>query len=88
MVRKHRAPKGALRQMPAFILIVDLDEVRKHRAPKGALRPGKTTRPLAQELRRVRKHLAREGPVRPLAASPGPNSSDPSSESTERQKVH
>ena len=36
-VRKHRAPKGALR-LPAGSVIREIFEVRKHRAPKGALR--------------------------------------------------
>ena len=37
-VRKHRAPKGALRRVNRCGKKYDLD-VRKHRAPKGALRP-------------------------------------------------
>ena len=38
-VRKHRAPKGALR-LELRIVGNLLREVRKHRAPKGALRRG------------------------------------------------
>ena len=38
-VRKHRAPKGALRQLHRVRVGQRVDEVRKHRAPKGALRP-------------------------------------------------
>ena len=37
-VRKHRAPKGALRLERAIGSKRSLAEVRKHRAPKGALR--------------------------------------------------
>ena len=38
-VRKHRAPKGALRpEQPAQYRHRSLHPVRKHRAPKGALR--------------------------------------------------
>ena len=36
-VRKHRAPKGALRQRD-FLGVHVGPSVRKHRAPKGALR--------------------------------------------------
>ena len=36
-VRKHRAPKGALRPVRADPIALAL-HVRKHRAPKGALR--------------------------------------------------
>ena len=38
-VRKHRSPKGALRQLHRVRVGQRVDEVRKHRAPKGALRP-------------------------------------------------
>ena len=38
-VRKHRAPKGALRRSCWLVLSVGGGPVRKHRAPKGALRP-------------------------------------------------
>ena len=38
LVRKHRAPKGALRLGFGVVLGVGLGDVRKHRAPKGALR--------------------------------------------------
>ena len=37
-VRKHRAPKAALRPPILEVGSVDLENVRKHRAPKGALR--------------------------------------------------
>ena len=37
-VRKHRAPKGALRHCVDDVCERFLDLVRKHRAPKGALR--------------------------------------------------
>ena len=38
-VRKHRAPKGALRLITVSPAKVPSPSVRKHRAPKGALRP-------------------------------------------------
>ena len=38
-VRKHRAPKGALRQPDILRLPPRASRVRKHRAPNGALRP-------------------------------------------------
>ena len=37
-VRKHRAPKGALRHGDQVVLVQGDELVRKHRAPKGALR--------------------------------------------------
>ena len=37
-VRKHRAPKGALRPVLSVTLSVALSLARKHRAPNGALR--------------------------------------------------
>ena len=41
-VRKHRAPKGALRLHVFGPLVGDTSSVRKHRASKGALRPVET----------------------------------------------
>ena len=38
-VRKHRAPKGALRPAELVPCALAANQVRKHRAPKGALRP-------------------------------------------------
>ena len=62
-VRKHRAPKGALRQRNLNDLLKHLCVVRKHRAPKGALRraPGRRGR---GELGLVRKHRAPKGALR------------------------
>ena len=40
LVRKHRAPKGALRLAMVLHVVVEAVKVREHRAPKGALRPG------------------------------------------------
>jgi len=37
-VRKHQAPKGALRQADLTVQLDLVGSVRKHRAPKGALR--------------------------------------------------
>ena len=37
-VRKHRAPKGALRHIVRILVATSLPVVRKHRAPKAALR--------------------------------------------------
>ena len=39
-VRKHRAPKGALRLGSSSMFMCVMVFVRKHRAPKGALRRG------------------------------------------------
>ena len=86
MVRKHRAPKGALRQYVSSGRSVHSNYVRKHRAPKGALRllfPFPTAYPDS----RVRKHRAPKGALRHhrqavLVERVG------LSESTERQKVH
>ena len=39
LVRKHRAPKGALRLAPGVFHERGEFSVRKHRAPTGALRP-------------------------------------------------
>ena len=39
LVRKHRAPKGALRPLIISRQRLSTHQVRKHRAPKGALRP-------------------------------------------------
>ena len=85
-VRKHRAPKGALRPgrfgPPGSVS----STVRKHRAPKGALRRG-------WECGRgfsfggVRKHRAPKGALRQPEA-PEPTLTNDPSESTERQKVH
>ena len=85
-VRKHRAPKGALR-LPITLELGEAvkNEVRKHRAPKGALRPWD----LRANVRRqagVRKHRAPKGALR--HTSPPHQTAPPRSESTERQKVH
>ena len=62
-VRKHRAPKGALRQWQTYDLRDADENVRKHRAPKGALRPGVYLL-LASEYPQVRKHRAPKGALR------------------------
>ena len=63
-VRKHRAPKGALRRCANIGWCNESCVVRKHRAPKGALRPSRqwsrATRPS-----QVRKHRAPKGALRP-----------------------
>ena len=41
-VRKHRAPKCALRRGRHLLEVFPGELVRKHRAPKGALRPQET----------------------------------------------
>ena len=60
-VRKHRAPKGALRRQTRLSLLENV-EVRKHRAPKGALRHlnvaqhGFSFRPLSESTERQKVH--------------------------------
>ena len=63
MVRKHRAPKGALRQWSQPMTGSASEKVRKHRAPKGALRRyrGRFLLPLYPM---VRKHRAPKGALR------------------------
>ena len=63
-VRKHRAPKGALRLTVVRNLEVPVQRVRKHRAPKGALRPVELL--LLVDCGRVRKHRAPKGALRRL----------------------
>ena len=83
-VRKHRAPKGALRPGEAGCVGGDLS-ARKHRAPKGALRQGS---PLRRNGRlQVRKHRAPYGALRPIDRSVSVRKTI-QLESTERQKVH
>ena len=65
-VRKHRAPKGALR-LGLDRAAADDEEVRKHRAPKGALRHVLNC-VLGSRLGNVRKHRAPKGALR-LTAS-------------------
>ena len=62
-VRKHRAPKGALRHCRRSSPAPRSSTVRKHRAPKGALRPPQG-RFLRRDLGRVRKHRAPKGALR------------------------
>ena len=64
MVRKHRAPKGALRLGNQHVR-GELLHVRKHRAPKGALRLDERAVTLGKLLD-VRKHRAPKGALRPL----------------------
>ena len=84
-VRKHRAPKGALRRD-------DLagqdgrDVVRKHRAPNGALRLCEGV-PDCHRFAFVRKHRAPKGALR-LGFLGDWTKAAWGSESTERQKVH
>ena len=64
-VRKHRAPKGALRHSKVRVLrAVNVCHVRKHRAPKGALRQAGSA-PLHDCVPPVRKHRAPKGALRP-----------------------
>ena len=87
VVRKHRAPKGALRRCAnddgaALGLLV-----RKHRAPKGALRQSKkdtgAPQPVHSQKAPSAKRCIKTERVR-AAERPGGDVS----ESTERQKVH
>ena len=63
-VRKHPAPKGALRHVVGVHLVF-LSLVRKHPAPKGALRHSKHKRD-HRSVSFVRKHPAPEGALRPI----------------------
>ena len=62
-VRKHRAPKGALRPAELVPCALAANQFRKHRAPKGALRAGQAL-PDALERGQVRKHRAPKGALR------------------------
>ena len=86
-VRKHRAPKGALRLLVGEHPLDLEDHVRKHRAPKGALRPV-AVGPAVLHVLRVRKHRAPKGALRPVASCRHATRRTRGSESTERQKVH
>ena len=84
-VRKHRAPKGALRHDGVCPVGGLIEEVRKHRAPKGALRHrvhGHTLTVFqgqkAPSAKRCIKTVVKQFKDAGLSAS----------ESTERQKVH
>ena len=88
VVRKHRAPKGALR--PRGVVCQGwLPErcVRKHRAPKGALRLVALPHALTLMVHTVRKHRAPKGALRHVVATLKLWVAF-ESESTERQKVH
>ena len=65
LVRKHRAPKGALRHTRAGNDVLHQPIVRKHRAPKGALRPVHRIL-LHGGNHGVRKHRAPKGASRPV----------------------
>ena len=62
-VRKHRAPKGALRLAAVVTASGSFLLVRKHRAPKGALRP-KYEYVKHEDANNVRKHRAPKGALR------------------------
>ena len=66
-VRKHRAPKSALRRLATAIFENLNSIVRKHRAPKGALRPGALSTRSSCDCP-VRKHQAPKGALRRLLA--------------------
>ena len=67
-VRKHRAPKGALRLSVRRIKPPEAWRVRKHRAPKGALRLARL-RDIGVSESLVRKHRAPKGALRLLLIS-------------------
>ena len=67
-VRKHRAPKGALRRLFIEISNSAIRFVRKHRAPKGALRLRISFSSLLASPF-VRKHRAPKGALRPMMFS-------------------
>ena len=65
IVRKHRAPKGALRLSLGRSMTGTICLVRKHRAPKGALRLAPGVFHERGEFS-VRKHRAPTGALRPI----------------------
>ena len=87
VVRKHRAPNGALRLVIPHGFEVLHERVRKHRAPKGALRL-QHLNVCDDQLGDVRKHRAPNGALRPSANVGGQALAARRSESTEHQKVH
>ena len=66
-VRKHRAPKGALRPASPTRHRRCRRSVRKHRAPKGALRLWIVEHTKNEEAK-VRKHRAPKGALRPVVS--------------------
>ena len=87
-VRKHRAPKGALRRIITGVAAGFAPYVRKHRAPKGALRCAFMALVFALSCFLVRKHRAPNGALRPTLTPAVPILSVLRPESTEHQKVH
>ena len=85
-VRKHRAPKGALRPTSRPPSWCELRSVRKHRAPNGALRPSYGICSMTLRISPVRKHRAPKGALR--HATPRDPAPAFGSESTERQTAH
>ena len=86
VVRKHRAPKGALRLLATAAREVGPERVRKHRAPKGALRhpcPESPGTPARSQKAPSAKRCIKTGQNVFVAADRALVS-----ESTERQKVH
>ena len=70
VVRKHRAPNGALRQACCREHLACFRCVRKHRAPNGALRQACCREHLAC-FRCVRKHRAPNGALRRVGVGSG-----------------
>ena len=85
-VRKHRAPKGALR-LESCGTYNRVTNVRKHRAPNGALRPEIIKARQDGQLNNARKHRAPNGALRQEVVNLLQNALS-GSESTERHKVH
>ena len=85
-VRKHRAPKGALRLRRLIFSSLNRIQVRKHRAPKGALRPGRVGGvPLFAH---GQKAPSAKRCIKTLWGCTLSGGGLYGSESTERQKVH
>ncbi len=87
VVRKHRAPNGALRQACCREHLACFRCVRKHRAPNGALRRVGVGSGVGTGVG-VRKHRAPNGALRRFSSLRERSALDGRSESTERQKVH
>ena len=85
-VRKHRAPKGALRPRSSHSPQLSFF-VRKHRAPKGALRQAYRQNP-GGDLDRSQKAPSAKRCIKTCSASRWGEPPSRASESTERQKAH
>ena len=87
VVRKHRAPKGALRLHIPWFITVPLSAGQKAPSAKRCIKTPWQELVLDAAMGEVRKHRAPKGALRQGGSYP-PNLMVSESESTERQKVH